>query len=349
MPARTWSLPAKLLIAIVSIILIFGLLEIIVRAAGIDTRFQNRFFVLNRALDYPEVFRKDRLLFWEFRPDQTIQSEFFEGKTYHINESGFRGPDIPEQKNKPRIIGLGNSCTFGWSVIYDSTYLARLERLLNDRYEVINAAIPGYTSFQGYRLLTTRLLDMEPDIITVLCSWNDHWAAAGGIPDNRQEFPPGIIIDLQNFFSRFQLYRLLKKGLLSSVEPSPDSLFDRANITYRVGPDDFRANLEQIVHTADSAGIRAILLTSPIPSLEKYYPPGSRSGLHRFHNRYNEIIREVAAETGTSLVDLDRGFDRYANLWDNVQQDPIHFNAGGHRVAAEMLADFIRDSAGTIY
>lgn len=338
------SIASRLLLALASIIIFFGIIEIVVRAIGVDTRFQNRFFVLNRALDYPEVFEKDRRLFWKFRPDQTIQSDFFEGRTYHINSSGFRGPSIPDVKTKPRIVGMGNSCTFGWGVAYDSTYLARLQVLLDNHYDVINAAVPGYTSFQGLRLLQTRLLSFEPDIITILFAWNDHWAAAGGIPDADQKFPPEIILNLQNFFSQFHIYRLLKKALLSTVEPSPDSLFDRTNIVYRVGPEDFRKNLTAMVRIADSAGIWPILLTSPIPSLETYYSPGARSAMHEFHARYNEIIRDVARETSAGLVDLAAAFDRYSGLWDDARIDPIHFNARGHAVAAELIAAYIRDS-----
>ncbi|MBN1213282.1 MAG: SGNH/GDSL hydrolase family protein, partial [candidate division Zixibacteria bacterium] len=194
--------------------------------------------------------------------------------------------------------------------------------------------------------LESDLLKLKPDIITILFSWNDHWAAASQIADRDQEFPPQILLEAQNFLGRFHFYRLMKKTLLSAVEKNPDSIFDRQNIVYRVGLDNFGLNLKEICERVREAGATPILLTSPIPSLEKYYPPGARSTLHAFHEKYNGVIRDVAAVYDIDLVDLAREFDMYDGLWDDAARDPIHFNARGHELAARLIADYIEKKIG---
>ncbi|MBD3403408.1 hypothetical protein GF420_10970 [candidate division GN15 bacterium] len=342
MATQRYSLGIRLLGGLVALILFVVMIEAVVRLVEFDTTFQNRFFVLNRALDYPDVFEKDHRLFWRFRPDQTITSEFFEGKTYRINSDGMRGPEITRPKMRPRILAIGNSCTFGWGVTEDSIYIRRIETAFDGRYEVINAAIPGYTSLQGKRFLQDELIRLEPEILLVLFAWNDHWAAANGIADKNQEFPPPWLLDMQNALARLESYRLYKKLLLSAVEPDPDSLYQRDSIVYRVGPDDFYQNLQEISAIGQANHMRVIFLTSPIPALETYYAPGMRSPLHNFHYRYNEIIRRVARDTRAELVDIALRFDRHDGLFDNAAMDPIHFNARGHAVAAEAILELLR-------
>lgn len=332
----------RIVVPLLSIVLFVAAVELALRLAGVDPFFQNRFFVLNRALDYPGIFKKDHDLFWRLRPDRTVTSRFFIGRTYRTNSLGFNGPEVTPKKNRTRIITMGNSCTFGWGVAIENSYPRRLEDLLGSGFQVINAGVPGYTSLQGKRLYRSDLRQLRPDIVTVLFAFNDHWAAAGEIPDKQQELPPQWLLDIQNTLGRLHTYRVLRKLILSSVEPSMDSLYNRQAPVYRVDPDDFRANLTELCRMIEADRARPVLLTSPIPDLATYYPPGHKSGLHAYHERYNKIVREVAAAENAGLVDLAIEFDRYDGLFDDPLVDPIHFNARGHRLAANTIAEYLR-------
>ena len=334
----------KLLASLVTLLAFLVVTEGIVRLVGVDTYVQNRFFTLNRALDYPDVFKKDRTLFWRLRPDRDVTSLFFEGRTYHINSLGLRGDEVSDVKNKMRVVALGNSCTFGWGIPDGQTFCDRLQDMLGESFNVINAGIPGYSTYQGMKFLQSDILKLHPDVLLVLFSWNDHWVAASGIADKDQKFPPQFIISVQNLLAQFHSYRLLKKALLSSVEKNPDSLFDRSLPVYRVGLADFRANLGAICDTASAHGARPILMTSPIPQLSEL--PMTLMGLYRYHNRYNDVIREVAESKGVGLVDLAREFDSHEHLWDSVSHDWIHFNARGHLLASQLIARYLMDSGG---
>ncbi len=324
--------------------------EIILRIVPVSTFFENRFFLVNRALDYPEVFKKDRRLLWRFRPSQEITSKFFEGKTYRINSLGLRGDEIPPKSDKLRILLLGNSCTFGWGMSDSATYAYQLQKLMNadstmPPVEIINAGIPGYSSFQGRRFYTEDLYKLHPDIIMMMFGWNDQWAAAGNIQDKDQKFPPDWILALQNTFSRLRLYGLLRRIILGSTEaPLKDKLSLSDQPQYRVSFEDFLANEKTMAVFARRNGTGTIILTSPIPSLEQYYPPGSKSSMHRYHEFYNMMARQAARNTGSALIDLDVAFLSRDSVFDDAQRDPIHFNARGHRAVAEIIYKYLKDN-----
>lgn len=337
MPVKS-SLAAKLLLSLTSILIFLMIAEETIRLLDINTYFQSRFFLVNRTLDYPDVFERDRRLFWKPRPNQTVTSQFFNGRTYRFNFMGLRGDDFDKAKTKPRIIALGNSCTFGWSVTEEEIFTTLLKNQLHYKYQVINAGIPGYTSFQGRIFYESKIAELQPDILLILFAWNDQWLAANDIPDKDQKFPPQMIIKAQNLLSHLHGYRLLKRLLLSTFEKDPDSLFSKADPVSRVGLDDFYENLKAICREASSNGTVPILLTSPAPSLEKYYVPGSVSHLHSYHDKYNRVIRKLANDESIEMVDLAVEFDKHGGLFDDADYDPIHFNASGHNLAAFLIA-----------
>ncbi|MCA9270152.1 MAG: hypothetical protein KDA41_16840, partial [Planctomycetales bacterium] len=89
--------------------------------------------------------------------------------------------EIPLSKppGKIRILFLGDSCTFGYGVAQDKTFVEAAEALLHERaaprsVECINAGVPGYTLFQGYRSLATTGMRMQPDLVMLNFGWNDY-------------------------------------------------------------------------------------------------------------------------------------------------------------------------------
>lgn len=297
-------------------------------------------FIVNRALDYPEAFIKDKELFWRLRPGRVIESEFFLGKSYRINHQGFRGEDFRLEKTGVRIAILGNSCSFGWRVDDSETFADRLQNRLRSQpdwhdAEVYNFSVPGYTSFQGKRNYLSNVRPYKPDILLVTFAWNDQWLSANDRPDKEQKMPPQVVLDVYNIVGRFRSYRAFK-SLLFSFVPRQDTLVYKNQLT-RVSLTDFKANLGEIIRMAGEDGAQVILLTSPIPSLETYYDSDQKSLMHDMHYYYNDMTRETAATYSTRLVDLAAIFDRYDNLFDSVAADPFHYNSRGHALAADEI------------
>ncbi len=71
------------------------------------------------------------------------------GYYIRIDKHGHRGPGhaIKKPPGVFRIMGLGNSFTFGWGVNDDQTFMRILERRLRKaghKVEVLNAGVPAW-------------------------------------------------------------------------------------------------------------------------------------------------------------------------------------------------------------
>lgn len=98
----------------------------------------------------------------------------------HINSFGFRGPEFnPEREDgQVRILGLGNSLSFGAGVADDETYFAYLEKELSghfpqQRIQVLNAAIIGFTIRQYIPFMQSVLPKLKPDLVLLGAHWRD--------------------------------------------------------------------------------------------------------------------------------------------------------------------------------
>lgn len=95
-----------------------------------------------------------------------------------INSYGFRDYEYPVSKSRgvKRIIGLGDSQTFGHGVELEQTYLKALERGLaketeeyedSVRWEVLNLGVPGYNTRDEVAFFEEKGLRFSPDVVTI--------------------------------------------------------------------------------------------------------------------------------------------------------------------------------------
>jgi lysophospholipase L1-like esterase len=110
----------------------------------------------------------------------------FDRPGLHHNALGYRGPEIgPGERSAEvlRILCLGGSSTYGVSASSDAaSWPARLKAFLNQTFpsqtfEVINAGVPGYSTFENAIDLSLRGISLKPDIVIVYQGFNDIRAA----------------------------------------------------------------------------------------------------------------------------------------------------------------------------
>lgn len=104
---------------------------------------------------------------WLLRQDPT---------TLRTNALGGRGDEVPEPGERPRVLLLGDSFTFGQGVEEDQTFGAALEqrlRALGTDAEVLNFGVPGHSQPQSVALLEQRLLPLRPDLVLLVVFAND--------------------------------------------------------------------------------------------------------------------------------------------------------------------------------
>ena len=350
--SKSISAPKKVLFVLLTIFILLVIVETFLRIAGIEGRRESPFFLLLRVHEYPEYFRRHPTLFWEFVPNKTISGDFIAKGEYHINSHGFRGEefDADKPKDQVRICCIGNSCTFGWEIPKGGTYSERLEDHLRSSYldkniEVINCGVPGYTSHQGLILLKEKILDYDPDIITLSFGWNDMWGAGRGLSDREIKVLSPFVIWLQNNLAKLATYRLVKYLILEVTEKEGLSGFDVENPTYRVTLNEYRQNLMEIRKIALENGITPVFLTSPAPQSSVYLGEGRRTQLERIfmiHEEYNKVIRDLQQENQFLMVPLATFFQNQAGFFDPELKDYIHYNERGHAYVAELIARYIK-------
>ena len=163
----------KIAIAILSPLLLLGLLE---GVAYIWERTQANGI-------YAWELVASRRLVWEKHPTPGAGYTLMKPGSHYewqsipvdINAQGLRGPETTYEKPPAtfRILNLGDSVAMGWGVHEENTYGRQLESLLNNqggngqRFEVINAGVPGWNLENALAYLQAEGLKYEPDLVVL--------------------------------------------------------------------------------------------------------------------------------------------------------------------------------------
>ncbi len=98
----------------------------------------------------------------------------FTGVPVRANRFGYRGPDwdVAKPRGAFRVAVLGDSETFGYGVLEEETYPARIERALRERrperrWEVLNFAMSGFNTAQAAEVCTLDVLPFAPDLVVL--------------------------------------------------------------------------------------------------------------------------------------------------------------------------------------
>ncbi|MCB9899231.1 MAG: hypothetical protein H6825_14595 [Planctomycetes bacterium] len=198
------------------------------------------------------------------RPNWSLENG---GKSYHHNSLGFRGKEFEHDKAKGtyRVVCMGGSSTYGHGPSSDeTTWPAQLEKLLGTmyptvRFEVINAGVSGYNSYESLINLNIRLLDLDPDLALVYHSINDVrlWEWPGYKPDNshaRAVWPvnePDPLVETLEKSELFRALQFLMRGesreeLGHWVVKDYGKKQQMQQTFQQIGPVYFKRNLEQI-------------------------------------------------------------------------------------------------------
>ena len=136
-----------------------------------------------------------------------------------LNSEGFRDVELPKQKPSSvfRIICLGDSWTFGWSVGSTQSYPQKLQDMLRREFpetsfEVFNLGVAGYSSIQGLRLLKTKVLDLNPDVVVLGFAMNEPRMA--GINDRHASAGENLVQTLSSVLNKSESFKLLRYWVL---------------------------------------------------------------------------------------------------------------------------------------
>ena len=317
----------KVVYAGLTVFMLFGVIELVLRVAGFSRpttpeamAFTFPLDEFNREAAQPFL-QRDTVLFWKPKPN-----------VLGHNSRGIYGPEFADSKNPRvfRIVTLGDSCTHLGPHPYPRRLQAILDAAQPGRFEVINAGVIGYSSYQGLMRLRHEVAAWSPDLVTVYFGWNDHWLARG-YSDREQPDATGWIRHASDAADHLRLYQLLASMVSRRSAGGPRQ--------YRVSLDDYASNLRNMKLAADAMGARLWFITAPhalelgvSSDLVASGEAADVAGVLRLHERYNDQVRAVAAELGVTLVDFDRLFNAM-NKSGLFIDDHIHLSDTGRTIA----------------
>lgn len=294
---------------------------------------------------------------------QFVPSRRYElwGGTVTIDRNGFRSTyDVTPRKTPEsvRVLLIGGSSLFGWLVPDGRDIGAHLRAMLNppgksEKFEVINAAVPYYTSYQEMRHLDTLLAGFKPDIVVVLDGRNDvryaiiegsQWKPAdeGGLGETP-------------FYDEFLRWRrrhdsaLLRSAIYRRLHAAASRFEPPAQSRPRAGPVDLRFIDQFVQHRQTMAnqcrisGADCILALQPVIHLGKSLTEREQE----FSRMWDDIgpavrevwprVRQAVSHSSESAVTLDLT-ELFADLKEEAYLDECHYSNEGNRLIAQRLA-----------
>jgi len=277
------------------------------------------------------------------RPDFDIRLE--------VNRDGLRdrtfGARTPGTR---RIFGLGDSFAFGWGVENEESLFKVLERRLNEggggRYEVVNAGIPGFGTYEELQLLRSVGLRYEPDLVVVAFYEGNDYQNNGEAP-RRRVIEDGYLRDAPRGggLGRALVRRSVVAGL---VDAAVGGLARKRH--FRSDVEKTKALLSDMKSLLDASHIPLLLVFIPDQDPDVYGRPRVLRAYDRLATgltmgEARDELRAHCAARGIAYCALSGRFEE-ASLSPELRLKDTHFSPRGHEAAADEVAACVRDLVG---
>lgn len=262
-----------------------------------------------------------------------------------FNRLGLRDPKDLKDCGPSDLIALGDSFTMGWGIPEPERYSTRLQKLLGR--PVFNVAIPG--DVIGYEKLLSYARTngaQAHTLIVGLCMENDlknydKPAPPPPPPSSQFRSKRGV----QDFLKRHSALYLFLSYELNTI-PATRRFFEKMGLS---------RNIDQLTHrndddpaALDSTARRVDALLKPYPgSLVLVIPSRANwSGDHRdTEAAIHAKLMALLDSHGVEFVDMKPVFEAAGEPLRFYFHTDAHWNAEGHRLAAETLAARFRTNA----
>ena len=293
---------------------------------------QNKLWQQQLFSSFLGVQQSDPYLLWKFKPH--LNKHIFV-----TNSQGTLGPEYKTKKSPGtfRILLLGDSSPVGLGLpdrryAFGEQFKALLtENLSNQKFELINAAVSGYTSAQGLLWYRKYGVKLKPDLVLIYFGNND--ASYNGYVEDKEFISrPVWMVNLQELLSNFALYRTLRSILL----PLKEKLLNTADsqpkrLKVRVSAEDYYHNIEAIASLAQQSGSKVMLMTVPVP---RQWPPAIE--FKPFVNLQTKAGEPVMAEESRNT--LSQGM-AYCLDWSEIKQKYPQIDYWTLNVLLQVYAD----------
>jgi len=326
----------RALYGLVTAVSVLGTLEVGARALGGDALSVGE---PPAPADGAPTLKGSPYLLWEYAPGERFEL----GLPVRINRHGLRGA---EPGPEARLMVTGDSSVYGYGVADDEVFVVKAAQAAG--MSPVNAAIPGYSSFQTRNLLALRGWDLEPDVLVIGNLWSDN--NFDSFVDREllsayADWEDGPTARLRSAFSFSAFFRVLDVTLrvsrgrqaearrvgwtVGGGEPSGER---------RVALPDYAANLEALADEARARGADVMYLLLPHPDdLRPREGPAAWTP-------YREVMRAVAARVGALVVEGPTVFAASGASKSELFLDEMHPTATGHALLADALVEALEEA-----
>lgn len=290
---------------------------------------------------------KDETLLWRPEPNQ-------QGR----NSLGLRNREIGLKKEAQyRILFLGDSLVWWGDTSSGQPYTHEIEARLNDsshsvEYEVINAGVPGYTTYQELEFLKIYGLEMDPDLVVLGFVLNDVFYKYLHKPQKGQLLGNEPSSNLNRFSKESGLGRVfansyaahglvyLQDLVAQRLSRAPRFPFDQRSDLYlawqRHGWAKTDMLFAEMSRLLGARGIRLVVIAFPI--------------VDQLNDDYRRLDREyvlfpqrqlqaICRRHGIAVVDLMEALYRHGG--PSLYKDYLHLNEPGNDVVADEVTAYL--------
>lgn len=279
-------------------------------------------------------------------PEEIVQAVGRSEVPIRTNSLGLRSPAIEPVKpaGTTRILILGDSVAFGWGLRGEDTFASQLASLLatvypDKRFEVINAGVSGYGTWQELDWLKQTGIALEPDVVIVQLHLND---AADNLWGTLGQDVGG-----DSWLTRVSMLARLVSRVTSS-QPQGSSSAESCERDWRIGTDEVcwertEALLTQLEDVAKGAGAKVLLMPSPMRWQVEPDVRDQRSWVDKA--RYQDVLSDYALLNGWLFADpLPAVRSAYEATGQSQFLDVGHPNEAGQRIIAQELYRVLNQS-----
>jgi lysophospholipase L1-like esterase len=291
-----------------------------------------------------EAADNDPDLFWRFLPNKKLPDDAFPLRGIVSNGQGLREDhEIPCAK-KPgelRLLFLGDSNTFGWALLHHESFVYQAESILRSkvpeaRLECINAGIPGFTLFQGFRFLETRGFRYQPDLIVLDFGMNEgrYWDRLSDLEHSQER-------------QTLRSFPILSESRLWQMAWAAGNRWGtrERKPRLRLLPEEFRLLLIRSHEAARRHGADLLLLSPPVrQNVAPDLPPDARCPYQHELLSYGRSKLRLGPEQVDGVIDCVSIVRDMAkkNTAGTIFSDPYHTtSAANARIAAAIAKKLV--------
>ena len=305
---------ARVGLILASIVVALVVTEAITRLVGVQARFGRLLFVRGVATRVV-----DGVPMWATRDPRYDAEDLHRAAA---DRDGFK------------IVALGDSILYGVSLAKDETYLEQARHVLASRtrrtVDILNLAVPGYNTMQeavAYKEIENQI---RPNVVIV-----HYW-----VDDAHQyRVVGGYVVDVGSISEeggRLVVRAIPLPSRLNDLLLVHSRLYDMLNqvvvaMHHTDLPEDWTrvsGPLADLQERTERAGGRLLVLASPELTDTT---PKPVADLDR--------LQEFAASRGIEVIDVAQWVAGVSSK--AIAMDACHFNAAGHRIIGEHLADYL--------